>query len=227
MMIRPIPPMTHFRERLRELLQHEMCQTGAFIVRKHLNVYASGDHDEMVYFIEDGKITQRMLSYGGKQCLLAIYTTGELFGELCLVEDGERKETATAMEDTILKSIPCAHFLLRLRQTSLLEEFIRYLAMRIADQQQAIANFVTMDSEQRLGKTLLQLAKKFSQKDPCHLRIRQKISHEELSEMVGTTRPRISQFMRRFRELGLIEITKEHHLIIKEEPFRRYLVKGD
>ena len=36
---------------------------------------------------------------------------------------------------------------------------MRYLAVRIADQQQVIANLVTVDSEQRLGKTLLQLAR--------------------------------------------------------------------
>ena len=43
------------------------------------------------------------------------------------------------MEDTIVKYIPRARFLLRLRQNLLLEGFIRYLAVRIADHQQAIA----------------------------------------------------------------------------------------
>jgi hypothetical protein len=31
--------------------------------------------------------------------------------------------------------------------------------------------------------------------------------------MIGTTRPRISAFMQRFRNLGLIESTEEHHLL--------------
>jgi CRP-like cAMP-binding protein len=33
----------------------------------------------------------------------------------------------------------------------------------------------------------------------------QKISQDTLAEMIGTTRARISVFMNRFRELGLIE----------------------
>ena len=72
---------------------------------------------------------------------------------------------------------------------------MRYLAVRVADQQQIIANLVTVDSEQRLGQTLLQFARIMGKKDPNSIRIELRISHEELSEMVGTTRPRVSLFM--------------------------------
>ena len=41
--------------------------------------------------------------------------------------------------------------------------------------------------------------------------------------MVGTTRSRISVFMQRFRNLNLIELTEEHHLVIKEQKLTRYL----
>jgi predicted XRE-type DNA-binding protein len=52
-----------------------------------------------------------------------------------------------------------------------------------------------------------------------------KISPEELSEMVGITRPRISVFMQRFRNLGLIETNENHFLIIKEQKLTVYLVQ--
>jgi CRP-like cAMP-binding protein len=48
----------------------------------------------------------------------------------------------------------------------LLEGFVRYLAVRIAEQQKVIANLVTVDSEQRLGQTLLQLARTMGKKVP-------------------------------------------------------------
>ena len=82
-------------------------------------------------------------------------------------------ETATAMEETILKLIPCSKFFLRLNSDSLLEGFVRYLAVRIADQQEAIANLVTVDSEQRLGKILLQLARKLGQTRICEVGVSQ------------------------------------------------------
>ncbi|MDZ4345222.1 MAG: helix-turn-helix domain-containing protein [Candidatus Binatia bacterium] len=51
------------------------------------------------------------------------------------------------------------------------------------------------------------------------------MSHEELSEMVGTTRPRISLFMERFKHLGLIERGAERFLIIKEKKLTDYLAQ--
>jgi CRP/FNR family cyclic AMP-dependent transcriptional regulator len=62
-------------------------------------------------------------------------------------------------------------------------------------------------------------------KDPRSIRIELKISHEELSEMVGTTRPRISFFMQRFRNLGLIETNRNRFLIIKENKLTDYLAQ--
>jgi CRP/FNR family transcriptional regulator, cyclic AMP receptor protein len=97
--------------------------------------------------------------------------------------------------------------------------------VRIADQQQVIANLMTVDSEQRLGKTLLQLARTLGKKDPRSIRIELKISHEELSDMVGATGPRISVFMERFRNLGLIETNEDHSLIIKEQKLTTYLAQ--
>jgi CRP/FNR family transcriptional regulator, cyclic AMP receptor protein len=82
-----------------------------------------------------------------------------------------------------------------------------------------------VDSEQRLGKTLLSLARTLGKKDPRSIRIEVKITHEELSEMVGTTRPRISVFMQRFRNLGLIETNENNFLVIKEKRLTDYLAQ--
>jgi CRP-like cAMP-binding protein len=164
-----------------------------------------------------------MLSSEGKECILAIHSAGDVFGELCLSGLGARVETATAMKETSLKKIPGSQFLARLSRDSLCEGFVRYLAVRIADQHQIIANLVTVDSEQRLGQTLLHLARTMGKKDPRSIRIELKISHEELSEMVGTTPPRINLFMHRFHNLGLIERNADHFLIIKEKKLIDYL----
>jgi hypothetical protein len=58
-------------------------------------------------------------------------------------------------------------------------------------------------SEKRLARILLLLANfgKESRPEP----IIAKISQETLAEMIGTTRSRVSFFMNKFRELGLID----------------------
>ena len=121
--------------------------------------------------------------------------------------------------------MPCAQFFARLRSDGLLEGFVQYLAVRVADQQEMIANLVTVDSEQRLGKTLLQLARTLGKQDPRSIRIEQRISHEELAAMVGASRSRVSTFMHHFHELGLIEFSGERFLIVKEQKLTDYLAQ--
>ena len=224
-MIQQTPQADQFKQKLRDSLRRVNLNSRALKIARHQNVYTCGDQDEMVYVIESGQIKLLMLSSQGKECILAIHSAGDIFGELCLSGLGERLETATAMKATILKQIPCAQFFARLNRDSLLEGFVRYLAVRIADQQQVIANLVTVDSEQRLGKTLLQLARTLGKKNQQSARIELKISHDELSEMVGTTRPRISLFMQRFRNLGLIETNLDRFLVINEKKLADYLAR--
>lgn len=212
-----------FKEQLRESLQRDTLNSRAVTIARHANVYNCGDQDEMVYFIKSGKIKLLMLSPEGKECLLAIHSAGDVFGELCLSGSGSRLETATAMEESILRAIPRSQFLARLDRDSLLEGFVRYLAVRIADQQQVIANLVMVDSEQRLGNTLLELARTLGKTDQQSTSIEIKISHNELSEMVGTTRPRISLFMQRFRNLGLIDTNLDRFLVVKGKKLKDYL----
>lgn len=222
-MIQQTPEADLFKIQLRDSLRHETRNFRSTRIAKHTNVYTCGEQAETIYFIESGQVKLLLLSPNGKECLLAIHTAGDVFGEMCLSGLGERMETATAMEETQLKMIPRSKFFTRLSNDSLLEGFVQYLTVRVADQQQVIANLVTVDSEQRLGKTLLQLARKLGKKDPRSIRIESRISHEELSEMVGTTRPRVSMFMQRFRELGLIETSEDRFLIVKEQKLTDYL----
>jgi CRP/FNR family transcriptional regulator, cyclic AMP receptor protein len=225
MTIQQTPQADKFKQQLRDSLQRETQNSRAIKIARHANVYSCGDPNEMVYFIESGQIKLLMLSSEGKECLLAIHSGGDIFGELCLSGLGARLETATAMKATTLKQIPSSQFFARLARDYLFEGFVRYLAVRIADQQQVIANLVTVDSEQRLGQTLLQLARTMGKKDPRSIRIELKISHEELSEMVGTTRPRVSLFMQRFHNLGLMETNRDRFLIIKEKKLANYLAQ--
>jgi CRP-like cAMP-binding protein len=222
-MIENNPDTILFQQQMRDSLQLETRNSSAIKIAKNNNVYNAGDENKEVYFVESGQIKLAMVSAGGKECTLAIHTAGDVFGELCLSGSGGRQETATAMEDTMLKRVPCDKFLERLSRDSLLVGFVKYLTVRIADQQAVIANLVTVDSEQRLGQTLLQIARKHGKKDPRSIRIELWITHEELASMVGTTRPRVSVFMQRFHNLGLIETSTEHHLIIKEQKLDAYL----
>ncbi len=70
-----------FKLRILELFQKETLDCRIIRVPKRGHVYTCGDHDTMVYFIERGKVKILLLSPEGKECLLAIHPSGDIFGE--------------------------------------------------------------------------------------------------------------------------------------------------
>lgn len=221
-MIPPAPLNGLFNHDVQNSLKREIKRFRTVKFAKHASIYSCGDKGENVYFIESGQIKIQSFTPAGKECLLAIYIYGDIFGESCLSGSDEYTETATAMEDSVVKVIPRSEFFLHLTREALLESFVKYLAVRVANQQRIITDLITADSEHRLAKTLLELAKKLGGMD-CHADIiKHKFTHEELSMIVGTTRPRISQFIQKFRKLDLIEITPEHFIVVKKENLTAY-----
>jgi CRP-like cAMP-binding protein len=212
-----------FKDRFLESLQRSGFDFPSVRVSRHQNVYVCGDPADALYFVESGQVKLLMLSPEGKACLLGIQTAGDMFGELCLAESGPRRETAIAMKDTKLRRLPRTLFLQHLTQNSLLEGFARYLAVRVGNHQQAIASLITVNSEHRLAETLLLLAQKLGRPNSDSTRIEHKITHEELAEMVGTTRPRITGFLLKFRDLGLIDVNRDRFLVIQQQALSEYL----
>jgi CRP-like cAMP-binding protein len=189
-------------------------------VQKRRHVYACGSCDENIYFVVAGQLKLTMLSAAGRECLLQIYVAGDFFGESCL-STAQRVESVTAMSDALLRHLPGARFLAVLSAGGLTQEFVRHLAVRISDQQQTIAKLATVDCEYRLADLLLRLSQKLGAAKTGGMM--QRFSHEELSQMVGTTRPRISELMQRFRILGLIDTTPVAHMLIREPHLQHYL----
>ncbi|MEO8381834.1 MAG: Crp/Fnr family transcriptional regulator [Acidobacteriota bacterium] len=190
---------------LREVFDRASLPDTRVRVEPQAAIFATGEEDESVYLIESGQVKLSMASAAGKDCLLAIYTSGELFGESCFHGAPKRIETATAMQPTVIRRASRTDFLAEVEKARATEALLRHLAGRMIERQVAVFDLVTMPSEQRLAKVLLGVAEKLGTVEGVYLRLDQKISHEELSQIVGTTRPRITAFMQRFRKLGLIE----------------------
>lgn len=85
--------------------------------------------------------------------------------------------------------------------------FIDHLLTRTLRVEEDLVDQLFNSSERRLARALLLLASfdKGGMREP----IIGKISQETLAGIVGTTRPRISQFMNKFRRLGLIDYNGE------------------
>lgn len=205
---------------LRELL-HRASRTEVPVrIDAQQNIYASGDDDDAMYLIESGQVKLSMASAEGKDCLLAIYTAGEAFGESCFGA-GKRSENATAMQPTVVRRASRRELLTEAERARGLETLLRHVVGRLAERQTAVFDLVTMPSQRRLAKVLLGFAEKLGTIDGSFVSL-DRVSHEDLSQMVGTTRPRITEFMQRFRTLGLIE-TSGRAIKVDRDKTRKFL----
>jgi CRP-like cAMP-binding protein len=84
--------------------------------------------------------------------------------------------------------------------------FLKFLLARSMRSQADLVDQLFNSSEKRLARILLLMAEfgKPGEPDPMI----PKITQETLGEMIGTTRPRVSFFMNRFRQLGYIEYNR-------------------
>lgn len=192
---------------LRDVFDRASLNDTRVRVDSQAAIYATGDEDDSVYLIDSGQVKVSMSSAEGKDCLLAIYTAGEVFGESCFAGEGKRSESAIAMQPAVLRRASRRDFVAEVERCGAFEALLRHLAMRLGERQTAVFDAVTMESERRLGKILLGFAEKLGTVDGVYLRLDSRISHEELSQIVGTTRPRVTAFIGRFRKFGLIETT--------------------
>ncbi|GLF99628.1 Crp/Fnr family transcriptional regulator [Streptomyces yaizuensis] len=189
---------------------------------KNEYAYSCGEIDQNIYFLESGQLKTVTFSRSGKECFLRICGPGEMFGEQGL-GGAVRAESTIAMQDCVIRRVPYSLFINTIRDEGLMEDFITHLSRRLFEQQQAITNLVTVDSEQRLGTILLDLADKLGKGDPHRPRIDLRLTHEELARMVGTTRSRIGHFLKSFRGNGLISTSPTSRLIIHRQRLSAYL----
>jgi len=99
------------------------------------------------------------------------------------------------------------------RDRSLARSFTEYLLTRKVRAEEDLANQLSHSSEKRLVRLLLLLAA--SGTNSRSKRNFPAISQEVLAEMVGTTRPRISYFMTKFKKLGLVDYSRG--LLVRKE----------
>jgi CRP/FNR family transcriptional regulator, cyclic AMP receptor protein len=172
--------------------------------RKDQIVYGQGDPADCVFFIQSGKVKKTVVSEQGKEAVVALLGTGDFFGEGCLAGESLRLATVSAMTKCVIVRISKGDVTRVIHEEPAFAElFISHLLARNSRVEEDLVDQLFNSSEKRLARTLLLLANfgKEGRPEP----IIAKISQETLAEMIGTTRSRVSFFMNRFRELGLID----------------------
>jgi CRP-like cAMP-binding protein len=167
--------------------------------------FSQGDSADAIFYLRAGRAKLTVVSPEGKEATIALLVSGEFIGEESLASVGAlHLATATAIEACSALEI-AREEMIRVMQEErdFSEMFRKFLLARSMRTQADLVDQLFNSSEKRLARILLILSAFDDPGKPDHLV--PPITQETLAEMVGTTRSRVSFFMNRFRELGLIE----------------------
>jgi len=167
-------------------------------------VYSQGDPATSVMYVQRGRVKLSVVSFSGKEAVVALVARGHFFGEGCLAGQQTRMSTATAMIPTRILTID------RRRMRQLLQHehdfayrFISHILARNIRIEEDLVDRLFNSAEKRFARVLMLMARYGRARGDAW--VLPKVSQETLATMVGTTRPRINFFMNKFRTLGFID----------------------
>jgi CRP/FNR family transcriptional regulator len=168
-------------------------------------IYALDDPVAEVYVVLKGRVKILRSSPEGARKIVSIRYSGDIFGELALVGDEvetRRGDEAVALDTTRVALIRIADFWQAAhRDPSLMRDAMRHVAARLAEAHRQIESLVFDDNHHRLARALLRLSDEAARSGESSVRL----THEELAELIGSTREVVTGMMIEFRQRGLID----------------------
>ncbi len=142
----------------------------------------------------------------GKQAIPGFVKSGELFGEMSLVQDGFREERAEAAERCEVVLLP-ADEMRNLMATcaDLSLGITKLIGLRRLRIERRLRSLLFRSNRERLGCLLLDLIEQFGKKCQTGTLIDVKLSHQELASIIGSTRESVSIQLGEFQSEGLIQ----------------------
>jgi CRP/FNR family transcriptional regulator, cyclic AMP receptor protein len=187
-------------------------------IRRRQVIYLPGDPGRTVYFVNGGRVKISKVTRDGKELTLAYRGPGELFGEIALVEGGPREEMAEAMENALLTEMERGDFERLIQTQPLLGlRLARLLTQRRRDIENKIENLVFKDVNSKLAELLIRLAAEFGVDDARGTLVALKITHQEMANLIGSTRETVSLTLSQFKRKGLIRTDGRKVIIADRE----------
>lgn len=187
------------------LLDHAGVKGKSDRYRRKEVIFGQGSPSDTLFYLAEGSLKLAIASKQGKEAVIAILPEGSFFGEGCLAGQTVHVATAIALADCSVLAFKKKQVLATIRKDpDFAEFFIAYLVQRNARIEEDLVDQLFNSSEKRLARVLLLLAQ-FGKDEVADVI---PVTHETLARMIGTTRPRVSFFMKKFRRLGLIDYEK-------------------
>jgi len=189
--------------------------------RDGAEVFCQGDPADAVYAMiaGDGQVRIGVVDRHGKSLMVEVFRTGEIFGEIGVIDGSARSATAVVEGRIRLMRIPRAAFLLTLsRDPALGESLCRSLAGRLRRTFELFqdASFETL--EVRLARQILYLADRGSRRTEEGIRLTRRLRQGDLADLLGATTRSIITILNAWRAEGLVHYDTERAFLTLSNP---------
>ena len=193
-------------------------------VKKRQPLYLPGDPSRCVYLLKRGRVKIANTAPSGKEVTFEILEPGEIFGELDVLEDAPRSTSAEALDDALICVIPRKDFDQYLAMhPNVTLKLTKLIGLRLKKIQSRVEDLVFRDVPARLAHLLSELSKTEGIADKQGIRLKAKLTHQEMANLIACSRETVSTTMGQFRDDGLIQMDGRTITIVNEKGLSKLL----
>jgi DNA-binding response OmpR family regulator len=181
---------------------NELCKDRKVkSIKKKGEVFSEGDTPMNIFFIKSGSVKVYKSHPDGKELITNIYNANDFFGFEPILEGNLYHESAMAMQDSELISIPKHDFIILLQShPDVSVGFISLLCKKVTEKENQLLNLAYNSVRQRTAEALLKVQQLKDSSENIQ------ISRDDLAKMVGTASESVIRVLSDFKDEGLIEI---------------------
>jgi CRP-like cAMP-binding protein len=190
-------------------------------VRRRQVIYLPGDPGQAVFFVNGGRVKISKVTRDGKELTLAYRGPGEVFGELVMIDGGPREEMAEAMENALITELERGEFEKLVQKEGMIGyRLSKVIAQRRREVENKIEQLIFKDVNAKLAELLLRLATEYGIEDSRGTLVSLKITHQEMANLIGSTRETVSLTLSQFKRKGLIQTDGRKVILADREGLR-------
>ena len=183
-------------------------------------IYREGMFPNEMYFIVSGKVKTFRSNPDGKELVTDLYKEGDFLGYIALLEQVAHADSAMALEDTEIISIPKDDFFsLLFNNRDVASKFIKMLSDSVTEKEERLVKLAYNSVRKRLADALLLCRKRYMKADDEIFSMA--IPREELASMVGTATETVIRTLSDFKEEKLVEVKNSVITILEPEKLLR------
>jgi CRP-like cAMP-binding protein len=168
-------------------------------------VYLPAEKADSVFLLTSGLVKVCNLTPEGKESILAFVEPGELFGELAIFSGQTRDEYVEAISKSTVVMIPTEEMdLLMSEQADVAMRITKMFGLRRQRIERRLKNLLFKSNRERLVHLLLDLALQFGWEADDGIRLRVRLSHQDLASLIGSTRESVTVILNQLKSEGTI-----------------------